>query len=394
MAGFYASAMVVATRNPGLSVAFRPASPNHVGMSTKRFVVIMAGGKGERFWPQSRLSRPKHLLPIVGDKPMLTQTVERLEGLVPPGQVLVITNVEQRDAVLDTCPMLPPENVIAEPVGRDTAAAVGLATVLVGHRDPEATFAMLPADHVIHNGEGFRSILETAFRAAEEEDALVTVGIKAAYPATGYGYIHRGDEVSSIDGQPVYAVKAFKEKPDGETAREYVDSGDFYWNAGMFIWRVPVISREFDAHTPDLWKALGEIRRGLEAEKPLKDLLETHYPELEKISVDYAIMEKAKTVRVVESAFDWDDVGEWPAVERHHDQDEGGNVAKGKVVIQDASRNIVINDGKHTTAVIGVEDLIIVQTADATLVCPKDKAQEIKKLVKKLGEDERFSHLL
>ncbi|HSH09321.1 MAG TPA: mannose-1-phosphate guanylyltransferase, partial [Oceanipulchritudo sp.] len=295
-------------------------------MSTSRYVVIMAGGKGERFWPQSRLRRPKHLLPIVGETPMLTQTVDRLGKVVPLQNVLIITNSEQRDAVLDVCPMLPPENVIAEPVGRDTAAAVGLATVLVSHRDPEACFAMLPADHVIHDSAGFQSVLEAAFSAAEEEDALVTVGIKAAYPATGYGYIHRGAEVGHAAGQPVYEVEAFREKPDAETAGRYVVSGDYYWNAGMFIWRVPVISAEFEKHTPSLWAALGAIRKGLAAGNELVELLQAHYPGLEKISIDYAIMEKAATVRVIESAFDWDDVGEWPAVERHYQKDSGGNV--------------------------------------------------------------------
>jgi mannose-1-phosphate guanylyltransferase len=364
------------------------------GMKDKRFVVIMAGGKGERFWPQSRLGRPKHLLPIVGDKPMLTQTVERLGTVVPPERVLVITNSEQRDAVIEVCPMLPAGNVIAEPVGRDTAAAVGLATVLVADRDPDACFAMLPADHVIHDEKGFQQILDTAFAAAEKEDALVTVGIQPVYPATGYGYIHRGGVGHEIDGRPVYEVKAFKEKPDLATATRYVESGEYYWNGGMFFWRVPVISAEFEQHTPGLWTALGEIRDGLKRGAGLDGLLAEHYPNLEKISVDFAIMEKAECVRVVESAFDWDDVGEWPAVERHYAKDAAGNVSKGQVVIQDGSGNIVVNDGKHTTAVIGADDLIVVQTADATLVCPKSKAQDIKQLVKALGEDDKFRHLL
>jgi mannose-1-phosphate guanylyltransferase len=363
-------------------------------MSTNRYVVIMAGGKGERFWPQSRLSRPKHLLPIVGEKPMLTQTVERLGEIVPPENVLIVTNAEQRDAVLDVCPMLPPENVVAEPVGRDTAAAVGLSTLLVAHRDPEAAFAMLPADHVIHDSAGFQSILDTAFSAAEREDALVTVGIKAAYPATGYGYIERGEVVQTVDDRPVYVVEAFKEKPDAETAEAYVESGKYYWNAGMFFWRVPVISKEFEAHTPDLWKALGAIREGMEQGTELSTLLETHYPKLEKISVDYAIMEKAKAVRVIESDFDWDDVGEWPAVERHYAKDAKDNVARGDVVIQDGSGNIVMADKAHTVALVGVDDLIVVHTKDATLVCRKDKAQDIKKLVKALGEDGQHGHLL
>jgi mannose-1-phosphate guanylyltransferase len=363
-------------------------------MVENRYVVIMAGGKGERFWPQSRLSRPKHLLPIVGDRPMLTQTVERLEGLVPPERVLVITNAEQRDAVLEVCPMLPPGNVIAEPVGRDTAAAVGLATVLVQARDPNGCFAMLPADHIIHDTAGFRSVLDCAFEAAEAEDTLVTIGIKAAYAATGYGYIHRGEVGQECSGRPVYTVRAFREKPDLATATDYVESGEYYWNAGMFFWRVPVISAEFETHTSGLWKALGAIRSGLSEGKPLDDLLADHYPGLEKISVDFAIMEKARSVQVVESAFDWDDVGEWPAVERHYPKDDSGNVAKGQAVVLGGCGNIIVNEEGHTTALVGVDDLIVVQTPDATLVCPKAKAQEIKNLVKSLSGDSRFKDLL
>lgn len=354
----------------------------------------MAGGKGERFWPQSRLSRPKHLLPIVGDEPMLTQTVKRLEGLVPPERVLIITNSEQRAAVLETCPMLPAENVIAEPVGRDTAAAVGLATVLVADRDPDGCFAMLPADHIIRDKAGFQSVLESAFGAAEQADTLVTIGIRAAYPATGYGYIHRGAVEQEIAGRPVYAVQAFREKPDLATATRYVESGEYYWNAGMFFWRVPVISAEFERHTPGLWQALGAIRSGLAGGQALDALLAEHYPNLEKISVDFAIMEKAGSVQVVESAFDWDDVGEWPAVERHYPKDADGNVSKGQVLVHDGSGNIVVNDGSQLTAVVGVDNLIVVQTADATLVCPKEKAQEIKELVKRLGTQEALKHLL
>ena len=354
----------------------------------------MAGAKGERFWPQSRLRRPKHLLPIVGSSPMLRQTVERLGDVVPFQNVLIITNTEQRAAVLEVCPMLPGENVIAEPVGRDTAAAVGLATLLVESREPNATFAMLPADHVIHDEAGFQSILDTAFSAAEAEDALVTIGIQPAYPAIGYGYIQRGAVCRTVNDRNVYEVEAFREKPDLDTATKYVASGEFYWNAGMFFWRVPVIAREFEEHTPGLWKALGAIREGLLAGHEMDSLLQVHYPELEKISIDYAIMEKADTVRVVESAFDWDDVGEWPAIERHSEKDAKGNVRNGKALIQDGSGNIVINDGVHTTALIGVDDLIVVQTRDATLVCPKDKAQKIKDLVKELGKDAAYEHLL
>jgi len=361
----------------------------------EKYVVIMAGGRGERFWPQSRLRRPKHLLPIVGDQPMLTQTVARLEGLVSMENVLIITNAEQRDAVLEVCPMLPPENVIAEPVGRDTAPAVGLAMELVRARDPQAAFAMLPADHVIHDAEGFRRVLGAGFAAATQEPVLVTIGLEPDYPATGFGYVHKGERWTEIEGLPVFRVRRFVEKPDLETARKYVQSGDYFWNAGMFIWTVPSVDAAFAEHAPALHTSLDEIRQALANREDIASVLEREYPKLEKISIDYALMEKATNVVTLPSAFDWDDVGAWPAVARHHDQDPDGNVIRGDGWVEQGRGNIVVSqDNGHLLALVGVDDLIAVRTADATLICPKDKAQEIKKLVKKLGDHAQWKKLM
>lgn len=362
---------------------------------SKRFVVIMAGGRGERFWPESRLARPKQLLPIVGDKPMLAQTIERLEGLVEVDKVFVITNAEQREAVLEVCPQLDPQKVIGEPIGRDTAAAVGLAAVLVGCEDAEATFAMLPADAVIHDAAGLRSTLETAFAAAEASPVLSTIGITAAYPATGYGYIQQGELLSEQRGRDVYKVARFVEKPDLKTAEAYLEAGGYYWNAGMFVWSVSAITAELEANTPSLWSALQEIDKGLSQGEDLDALLAVHYPNLEKISVDYAIIEKADNVVMVESGFDWDDVGEWPAVERHYPADDAGNVVRGEAHLEAASSNIVFSrDPDHLVALLGVEDLIVVRTEDATLICHKDKAQSIKGLVKDIGSKNSWSRLM
>ena len=362
---------------------------------SKRFVVIMAGGRGERFWPESRLARPKQLLPIVGEKAMLAQTVDRLAGLVDAKDVFVITNAEQRDAVLEVCPELDPAKVIGEPMGRDTAAAVGLATVLVRREDPNASFAMLPADAVIHNAEGLRSTLETAFSAAEAAPVLATVGITASFPATGYGYIQQADVLGEFAGRTVFKVKRFVEKPDLATAETYLESGDYFWNAGMFVWSVASIVAELEASTASLWASLQAIDAGLDAGSDLNALLAEHYPNLEKISVDYAIIEKAQNVVMVESGFDWDDVGEWPAVERHYPADDAGNVVRGAAHLEQASGNIVFSrDEGHLIALLGVEDLIVVKTEDATLVCHKDKAQEIKALVKAVGAKEAYRKLM
>ena len=351
---------------------------------SNRFVVIMAGGRGERFWPQSRLKRPKHLLPIVGDKAMLAQAVDRVSNIVPPENVYVITNSEQREAVLEVCPGVPAAQVIGEPVGRDTAAAVGLAAVLVQERSAIGTFAILPADHVIHDVVGFQKTLELGFEAAEKGDFLVTIGIEPDEPATGYGYIQRGEQL--IGESPVYRVKRFVEKPDLETAKGYLSSGDYAWNAGMFVWQAANVRSAISNHAPELESSLVAIQSDFSCGNALDEVLAKHYPDIEKISVDFAIMEKADNVLTIPAGFDWDDVGEWPAVARHYDSDSSGNVARGSAVVQDGSGNIVFSDNDHLVALLGVEDLIVVRTDDATLVCHKDRAQDIKSLVQSVDE--------
>ena len=359
-----------------------------------RYIVIMAGGRGERFWPKSRLSRPKHLQAIVGSDTMLSQTIRRVEKLVPAENLLVITNAEQRSIILQDCPQLAPDQVIGEPVGRDTAAAVGLATVLVQARDLHATYAILPADHVIHDGEGYRKVLNRAFQAAESSDSLITIGIKPTEPATGYGYIQVGRSDFNVDGAPVYRVKRFVEKPDLATAQSYLDSGDCYWNAGTFIWKASVIDKAFRLLKPELHLGLQQISIGLGSGKSAEEVMAEIYPRLERISVDYAIMEQAPNVAMLESDFDWDDVGAWPAIERHYAKDVSGNVGKGNVVVDQSTNNIIVSEDGHLTALIGVDDLIVVHTPDATLVCHKEKAQDLKKLVKEIGSNPDFQHLV
>lgn len=361
---------------------------------SNHYVVIMAGGRGERFWPQSRLQRPKHLLPIVGDKPMLAQTVERLEDLVPRENIFVITNREQKAAVVETVPRLPAGNVVGEPVGRDTAAAVGLATMLVKQRDPHGLFAVLPADHVIHDRKNFQAVLRRAFAEAERARVLVTIGVTPTEPATGYGYIQRGDMIEEVEGQPIYGVTRFVEKPDLATATEYLKSGDYFWNAGMFVWRVDVVEEALRDHVPELHQGLRMLEAGLQERQELEKLIDGIYPKLQKISVDYALMEKAGNVVTLTASFDWDDVGAWPAVARHYEADENKNVSRGEVLIEGGSGNIISSGDKHLVAVVGADDLIVIHTEDATLVCRKDKAQEIKKVVARLGEKPEWKSFL
>ena len=359
----------------------------------ERFAVIMAGGRGERFWPASRLKQPKHLLPIVGDGPMLTQTVERLDGVVPEENLFVITNQEQRDSILEIVPGLVPERVIAEPVGRDTAPAVALATLLVKSRNPDATFAMLPADAVIQPKGAFQADLIHAFQAAEREDAIITIGVKPSYPATGYGYIHRGPAVLHVDEAPVYSVEKFVEKPCAQTAEEYVASGNYFWNAGIFLWRVSVIESQFKLHAEELWATVDKVEKGINRGTELDFLLDTHYPLMEKVSIDYAVLEKADRVLTVEASFNWDDVGEWAAIARHYLADQNGNVSKGGAFFQESSDNIAFISEDHLIAMYGVEDLIVVRTPNATLVCPKSRSQDIKNLVQKIANHPEWKHL-
>lgn len=348
----------------------------------------MAGGRGERFWPKSRLQRPKHLIPIVGNDTMLTQTINRLKNLVPPSNIFIITNKEQLDATRTVCPDLP--QIIAEPIGRDTAAAVGLAKVLVKQRDPNAVFAILPADHVINDVQNLEKCLNLAFDTALKSNVLVTIGILPSSPSTAYGYIKKGPE----QGQNLFLVDKFVEKPNAEIAKTYVDSGNYFWNAGMFVWSVPALESALNLHCPDLSKNLFTLETKLAANETLTHCLEELYPQLPKISIDYALLEKAQNVVTIPSSFDWDDVGEWPAIARHNTTDTDGNVTCGESTIYQSTNNIVVNEDGHLTALVGVDNLIIVQTKDATLICHKDKAQDIKHLLKQIRENPQHQHLL
>jgi mannose-1-phosphate guanylyltransferase len=354
---------------------------------SERFVVIMAGGRGERFWPQSCAATPKHLLPIVGDKSMLAQTVDRVAGVVPRENIFVLTTQSQLDGCRLACAGLPAANVVAEPMGRDTAAATGLAMLLVKQRSPNAAFAMLPADHVIHDTAEYGRLLNVAFEAAESADVLVTLGIKPTAPETGFGYIEQAGPWRTIAGRPVMAVKRFVEKPDLETAKGYLASGRYFWNAGMFVWRVPVVEAAFKAHAAGLYAGLVKLETAAHSAGGWTQALPEVYPTLVKISVDYALMEKSTNVVVVPATFDWDDVGAWPAIAKHFTPDAAGNVLRGLSMVENGSGNIVVSDDGHLTAVVGASDLVVVHTPLATLVVHKDKAQEIKALLKRLADD-------
>jgi mannose-1-phosphate guanylyltransferase len=351
-------------------------------MANSIYALILAGGSGERFWPLSRRNRPKQLLRLVSARTLLEETVARLEGLVPPERTLILTNVEQEKAVRDLLKRFPKENVIAEPAKRDTAAAVALGSGWVAARDHSATMLAFPADHVIADRAAFQETMKTAATAAEETGALVTIGIKPTWPCPGFGYIEQGEPVRLRAGGKiaVHRVVRFREKPNVELAESFLRKGNFRWNAGMFVWSVPTVLSEFNRHAPELADFISQVRSPKDLDKILRD----GFAKLPRISFDYAIMEKADRVIVVEASFDWDDVGTWQAVARYFKKDEHGNAANRPVTALDASDNIIFNEGDTTIALLGVRNLIVVRTEDAMLICHRHDAEKIKKLVGKL----------
>ena len=347
------------------------------------YALILAGGSGERFWPLSRRARPKQLLRLLSDKTLLEDTLARLDGLVPHERILVLTNAEQESAVRKVLGRFPKENIVAEPAKRDTAAAVALGTGWVAARDHAATMLVLPADHVIANRAAFQETLTLAAGAAEETGELVTIGIKPTWACPGYGYIEQGKPVrlrKRTDTDTVHRVLRFREKPNLDLAESFLRKGNFRWNAGMFVWSVPTVLREFNRHAPELADFISQSRAPKNFEKALRERFST----LPRISFDYAIMEKADRVLVVEAGFDWDDIGSWRAMANYFQKDKQGNAANCAITALDSSNNIVFEDDGTSIALLGVHDLIVVRTKDALLVCHRYEAEKIKNLIGKL----------
>jgi len=341
--------------------------------------VILAGGSGRRLWPLSRHARPKQLLSLIGGSSLLELAVERLSGLFDPERILIITNAQYADQVAAALPQLPPQNIIAEPEGRDTANAIALAAEILAARDEDATMAVFTADHVIRPVECFAQAVRKAFQAAQDHpDALLTFGVRPSWPHMGLGYVQAGASLA----EGVHEVAAFKEKPDHQTARRYVESGQHYWNSGMFVWKLSAIRQALAKFLPDSTAKLKPVAAAIKAGKDYSQMLAQAYPTLERISIDYAVMEKAPKVLMVDLRCEWLDIGSWPALENVAAMDEADNVvvAKNSVVL-DGYRNVIISDDDHLLAVLGIDDCIVVHSNDATLVCSKSDSQRIKELL-------------
>jgi mannose-1-phosphate guanylyltransferase len=371
--------------------------------SKNRFVIIMAGGRGERFWPVSREKTPKQLLTLLGKKSFLQEAVERVLPLVPAKNVFIITNETQLPEVRKQLPKIPRENLVAEPIGRDTCAAVTLGAALVGACSTTGVMAVLPADHVIPDAKKFQQVLGDAFDLASRGRAIVTIGIKPAGPDTGYGYIRVGEPLPAPEGVKRYKTvfhraEQFVEKPYFDKALEYVNSGQYRWNAGMFVWSFVTITEGLQKHQPEMYAACQRWFKVASNPAKLNKVLAKEYPEIKKVSIDYALMEHAQNVIVADGDFEWDDLGSWTALARHLKPDAEGNCAVAEFIHVDGARNIIFDarskDRRTPIAVVGLRDSILVQTDDAVMLAHKSQAQKVKELVKKLAEMKEFKHLV
>lgn len=350
------------------------------------YAVIMAGGVGSRLWPRSREGTPKQFLDLVGSQTLLQQTVERIEPLVPRSRLVVVAGQHHVHTVLEQVPDLPPENVLAEPARRHTAPGVGLAAAVLHRRDPEAVMATLWADHYIADVPTFRRAISAGSRVAQA-GYLVTLGVVPTWPNTGYGYIQRGEalDIESADGLPAYQVRRFAEKPDAPTAQQFCDSGEYYWNAGIFVWRVDAILAEIARLMPQLDAELGPIAAAWDTPQRAS-VLADGWSRVPKTSIDLGVMERAARVAVVPVDMGWDDIGTWATLSalRAHDKHGNGANGPGRHVLLNTRGTYIYTTAGRLVAAVGLEDLVIVDTPDAVLICHKSEAQAVKDLVEQL----------
>lgn len=353
------------------------------------YALILAGGSGTRFWPMSRVLRPKQLLSLFGEgKTMLEQTVSRLEGLIDPEHILILTNSDQEEGVRAVIgDLLPPGNIISEPEKRDTAPAIALALGWVAARDPEATLLVLPSDQRVCDVEAFCQTIRQTVEVACREDGIVTIGIKPDWPCTAYGYIQKGEQKLALEGDgnvvPVYQVESFREKPNAALAQEFLEQGNYCWNAGIFVWQVSTVLRELEQHCPELAEFAAELQGAADFSQTVKN----EFSRLPKISIDYALLEKASCVLNIEAAFDWDDLGGWMSAGTYLETDAQGNASNTGLTSVDSNNNVVYTDGDVHMALLGVNDLVVVQTPDAILIAAKKAMDGMKDLVDQVPDE-------
>jgi mannose-1-phosphate guanylyltransferase len=348
--------------------------------------VIMAGGSGTRFWPASRQIKPKQLLKMGGQRTMLQTTFDRMQGLVSSEHVLVLTNNQLTDAVVSQLPDLPLEHIVGEPFKRDTAPCIGVAASLVQAADADGIMVVMPSDHVIEPKAEFHRAIRAGIRLVEEDPTrIVTFGIRPTYAAESFGYIQRGEAITSVPGTSTFDVDCFREKPDRKTAEEYVAAGTFYWNSGIFLWKASAILKALEEFEPEMYGHIQNIAKGIGTSEFQKNFVE-HFEKIKGKSIDFAVMERHQNVVVVEAPFQWDDVGSWQAIARLIEPDEKGNAVDGPYLAIDSSNMIIRSEAEHLIVTIGMKDTIVVHTPDATLVAPKSEEERVRDVVKQLSE--------
>jgi len=348
------------------------------------YAVIMAGGSGTRLWPRSRKRKPKQLLDIVSSRTMIQETVERLSPLVESSHTIIVVGEIHFKEIDQQLAHIPTENIIIEPEGRNTAPCIGLAATHIRALEKNAIMVVLPSDHLIQNASRFRKIIGAAARVAQRGSHLVTIGITPTFPETGYGYIQVGDKVDTVNGEDAYRVAAFTEKPSLAVAKKFLKSGDYMWNSGMFVWSVETILDEIRVHLPDLYDGLMKMQGALGKNNESK-VIQKVYASLKSESIDFGVMEKAKEVLLLKGDFGWNDIGSWAAMEQLWPKDKNGNFLNAEVVSIESTGNI-IHSTKKLVAVIGLKDIVIIETEDALLVCAKDRAPDVRRAVDELKE--------
>lgn len=354
------------------------------------FPIILAGGAGTRLWPRSRRQHPKQLLDLLSPRTMLQETFDRVTPLAPPEQTYVITNVKYVDQVCSQLPEIPPENVVGEPEGRGTAPPVGLAALTALEHDPHAVLLCLPADHSIPRVNEFREMLLAASEIAQQQH-LVTLGIQPNYAETGYGYIEAGEALEAARGARAFRVRRFTEKPDELTAKQFVEAGNYYWNSGMFIWRADVILQEFERYMP---RHLALLRQIVDARGPVDSMavFDHAWREMENETIDFGIMEKSQRVAVLPLDVGWSDVGSWASLLDLLDRDSNQNAILGDHLVMQTKGSLIYGRDRLIAAV-GLENMIVVDTGDAILICPKDQSQQVKQIVDELKRREQDQYL-
>ena len=350
------------------------------------YAVIMAGGRGARFWPRSREKYPKHLLDIISAETILRETVNRITPIVSPDRVFIITGANHAAEVRKQLPELPWENILVEPAGKNTAPCIGLAAIHLREKDREGIMMVLPSDHFINDEEEFIRVLTIAGKAAEEGENLLTIGISPVGPETGYGYLERGEKKFTIDGEDIHHVRTVREKPGKNEADILIRQGGFFWNGGIFIGKVSTFLHAIACWLPDLYRHLTDMEAALGNEEE-ETVINRAYESIVPVSFDYGVMEKASNILMVRGDFGWSDVGSWDALYQVLPKDENGNsLAGGSVFLNRSSRNSLVYSPHKLVAMVGVEDLIVVDTKDALLICRRSASQEVKNLVELLEQ--------